>query len=406
MKKIGESFKGILGGLVFVIIGVVLLWWNEGNNVRNLKTTKELEDNYVEVASGVVDKNNEGKLVVTSGIINNEEELEDQLFGIKIKSPKLIRVVEVYQWEEESQTDDDNTTYSYKKVWSNDLIDSSSFHTNKYNNPTVKEYDDVTYTSSLVKLGAFTLSNEQVSNLSTNGEITSFDESIVSSMGYSIVNKYITNTKDMEHPEIGDFRIHYEYNNSSDVTVLAVQKGESFVSFVSKAGKTVNRITDGTKSGQEMINIIKAENKLIKWILRLVGTLLIISGICALFKPITTIANFVPILGGLVNTAVGLVGFLAGGALSLLVIAIAWIRYRPVLGICLLLGVLVLVFILIKLSKNKKQGVLVSDQAPVNINMNTNMENMNQTNDINQMNQIQNNDNTQTTDNDNQNMNN
>ena len=87
MKKIGESFKGILGGLVFVIIGVVLLWWNEGNNVRNLKTTKELEDNYVEVASGVVDKNNEGKLVVTSGIINNEEELEDQLFGIKIKIP-------------------------------------------------------------------------------------------------------------------------------------------------------------------------------------------------------------------------------------------------------------------------------------------------------------------------------
>ena len=38
MKKIGDSFKGVVFGIILIIIGVVLLWWNEGNNVKNLKS--------------------------------------------------------------------------------------------------------------------------------------------------------------------------------------------------------------------------------------------------------------------------------------------------------------------------------------------------------------------------------
>lgn len=365
MKKIKDSFGGILGGLVFILIGVVLLWWNEGNNVRNLKTTAELSKTYIEVSSEKVDASNEGKLVATSGKVKNEQELVDSLFGVNVKTPLLKRIVEVYQWEEESETDsDNNTTYNYKKVWSSDLIDSSNFHnTSGHTNPTYKEYQDEEYTSSLVNVGAFELSQEQIRSLSTNGTYNGFNEEIVAAMNYTISGNYITNTKDMNNPQIGEFRIHYEYNNSTDLSVLAVQRGNSFIDFVSKAGKTVNRVMDGVKSGEEMINIIKTENKILKWVLRLVGVILVISGVSALFKPLSTLANFVPILGGLVDTAIGLVAFLVGGALSLIVIAVAWIRYRPLLGIGLLAVAGVLIFFLIKKAKTKKETPVVNDMV-------------------------------------------
>ena len=50
-----------------------------------------------------------------------------------------------------------------------------------------------------------------------------------------------------------------------------------------------------------------------------------------------------PVLGDIVGAGTGLVAFLLGLAWSLLVIAVAWIRFRPVLAAALLGGVAILV---------------------------------------------------------------
>ncbi|MBQ6285470.1 MAG: TMEM43 family protein [Bacilli bacterium] len=361
MKKIGDSFKGIIGGFVLIAVAVVLLWWNEGNNVRNLKTTAEMGKNYIDVSSEKVNSENEGKLVATSGKLINEEELTDTKFNVKVTTPLLKRTVEVYQWEEEKETDSsDNTTYNYKKVWSSSLIDSSDFHNGGHTNPTTKLYEDETYTSTDVKVGAFSLSNEQVLTLSTKGTVSTFDTDFVKELGFTAYGNYLTNAEDINNPKIGDYRIIFEYNNSSEVSVLAVQKGNSFVDYVSSADKTINRVMDGVLSGEEMINVIKKENKILKWILRAVGIILCAAGFGAILKPISTIAGYVPILGSIVGAAVGLVSFLLGLAVSLVVIAIAWIRFRPVLGICLLAAVVAIIVLLITKFKNKKQETPVT----------------------------------------------
>ena len=54
MKRVGNSFKGVLGGIIAIIIGVVVLWWNEGNNVRNLKTTAEMEKSFIDVKIKII----------------------------------------------------------------------------------------------------------------------------------------------------------------------------------------------------------------------------------------------------------------------------------------------------------------------------------------------------------------
>ena len=384
MKRIGNSFKGIFGGFIAILIGVGLLWWNEGNNVRNIKTTAEMEKSYVDVKSDSVDSTNDGKLVATYGKLINEEELTDSTFGVTIKTPLMKRIVEVYQWDEDSSTDEDgNTTYTYEKKWSSDIIDSSSFHRKDHTNPTQKLYNDETLTSSNVKLNAFTLSNEQVNRLSTNGNFTDFNQEILTSLNLKVFNNYITTSEDLNNPQIGDTRISFVYNNSTDISVLAVQKGDSFVDFVSGAGKKVNRIMDGTHSGADMINTIKKENNILKWILRAVGIILLIAGFGTILKPLSAITSYVPIVGNLVDTAVGLVALLLGLSLGLIVIAIAWIRFRPLIGIGLLAAAGALIFLVVKKGKKDKPN----DQQMTNSS--DNMQNFQQpiNNDIPQVDQ-------------------
>ena len=112
-------------------------------------------------------------------------------------------------------------------------------------------------------------------------------------------------------------------------------------------------ITSGVKTGEAMINDIEASNNLFKWILRGVGILLIIMGIAGILSPISKLTSRIPILGNVVGAAVGGISFLLGLAIGLLVIAIAWIRFRPVLGIGLIVVVILLIVGVFKLRKDK-----------------------------------------------------
>ncbi len=355
MKRVGNAFKGVLGGFIFLIIGIVLLWWNEGNNVKNIKSTAEMEKVYVDVTSDKVDAANEGKLIATNGKLLNEQELQDDVFSVTIKTPIMKRIVEVYQWEEDSSTDEDgDTTYSYSKKWSSSIIDSGNFHDKSHENPKVKPYEDKVYTSSDVKVGAFTLSSNQVDTLSTKGTFTDYNAEKMQVLNLNIVGNYVTNSQDLNNPQIGDTRVSIVYNNSTDISVLAVQQGNTFVDFVSKSGRSVNRVMDGTHSGIEMINVIKDEDNLIKWILRAVGIIALALGFGTILKPISAVTSYIPLLGNVVGAAVGLVSFILGLALGIVIIAVAWIRFRPVLGIGLLVAALVLVVILVLRGKKSK----------------------------------------------------
>ena len=371
MKKIGDSFKGILGGFVFILIGIGVLWWNEGNNVKNIKTTAEMEKIVIDVSSETIDKNNEGKLIATNGKLLNEETMNDETFKVSLKTPKLVRTVEVYQWEEEENTDEnDNKTYSYNKVWSSSLIDSSKFNKSGHDNPTVKQYQDETYLSTLVKVGAFSLNSDQISSLSTKANYNTLSEEVATSLNMKIFGNYYSNAEDINNPNIGDVRVSFVYNDSTDISVLAVQTGETFTKYTSSYGKSESRLMDGIHSGKEMIEAIKKENNMLKWILRAAGALAVIIGFATILKPLSVVGGFIPLLGGVLQGMVGFAAFLLGLAVSLVVVAVAWIRFRPILGIGLLVAALAL-FVLVRMraKKNKpKENTQVVEEQTNNEN--------------------------------------
>lgn len=360
MEKIKNVFTGVLVGLLLIIIGAVLLFWNEKNNVKNIKDVDEMREVVINVDCEEINLENDGKLINTSGKLDKlGNKAQDEDFGIIVDTALLERKVEMFQWKESSSTDSNNkTTYSYKKEWSEDIINSNLFKETTYINPSNMPYGNKTSAILNAKLGKYELDGSQINKLPLNAEYQDFSLAVLPN-GYLTSEEtdksYITNSIDLTKPEIGDIRISYKYNNSENITVLAQQKGNNLINYITEKGTEINKVSDGIKTATEMINDIEKTNNLLKWGIRIGGTIAIIVGIMLLLGPISTLASFVPILGGIVGATIAFVSILLGTIISLIVISAAWIIYRPLLGIGLLLISIILIYLTIKYIKNKKQ---------------------------------------------------
>ena len=337
MKK-GNS---IVGGFIILIVGICLLWWNEGNNVKNIESVNEGMKNYIDIDSSKVDTKNDGKLVATHGDLVVTGEISDDVFGVTSSSAALLRNVEMYQWVEDCDSDDKNCTYTTE--WKDYVVDSSGFKEAGHSNPENMLYETETFTSSNATIGSFTLPDKLVNSLSTKHKITNLPETVAGNDSFTLSNNYYTNVRDGK-AEVGNIRVSFFDNDAKVVSVLAEQSGNTFKVYKTKKGKDLFRIFEDNYDGNDMLTIISKQNNFMKWLFRIVGILAVIGGIGSLFSPITNLVGRIPILGGIVNGATGVVSFVLGLAISLVVIAIAWFRFRPLLSIILIIivGALIL----------------------------------------------------------------
>ena len=137
-------------------------------------------------------------------------------------------------------------------------------------------------------------------------------------------------------PEVGDVRVTFEKVVPAKCTVMAVVDGDTFKPYKAKNGKRFQTLVMGKKSGDEIIDAEKEANNMFLWIFRLVGILMVIGGLKGIFGFIETILKVVPFIAGIFGWGVGVVCTIVGIVWSLIIIAIAWLFYRPILAICLL----------------------------------------------------------------------
>jgi hypothetical protein len=147
-------------------------------------------------------------------------------------------------------------------------------------------------------------------------------------------------------PEVGDVRVTFEKVVPAKVTVMAVVDGDTFKPYKAKNGKRYQTLRMGKKSGDEIVEADKDANTMFTWFLRLIGCLMVIGGLKGIFGFVETILKVVPFIAGIFGWGVGIVCTVIGVVWSLIIIALAWLFYRPLLGIALLLlaGFLVWVF--------------------------------------------------------------
>ena len=363
--KMGNSFASIPLGIVIVIFGCMMLWNNEKKNVINIKDVKEMRENIKTISSEEVNSDYEGKLIATYGKLNyGDSYLVDSTFGISVKTPILKRTVEMYEWIETSETKDEETTYSYSKEWSEKVVDSSNFKkSSDHTNPTYMPYDSEKYLVDSLKVGAYDLASVFKGKLSAEKDLLNLEPGVALPEGYTVNGKYITNSKDVENPEVGDIRISFTYGEYDDVTVLGKQTGSKIGEYTTKKNSTIVRLEKGEHDGNYLINSIESGNKFSKWMWRILGAILVCMGVSMILSPLTTLIGYIPFLGKIVNGAIGVVSSTVGIAISLVVIAIAWLVYRPIIGIALIV-VSVGLIILAKKYVSKKEPEKKEESKP------------------------------------------
>ena len=407
-SRIGSSFSGMGFGLILLVAGTGLLWWNEGDFVATRDALNETQSAAVELGDiKTLDPSLNGRVVHASGFADTQDVITDPVFGVGERAIALERKVEFYQWVEHSKSEKKKklgggeetvTTYTYEKKWTSRPVQSGQFKDpaarSGNSNSVLMNVENMTLRASNVTLGAYRLPAFLISSISgsapmqvkldpearkaldanialpnkepwqnqpADAALYSFGTQMVNSaLG---INEYVHEQGDTiyigktpSNPQIGDVRVKFKTVPPADISIIAKLNGDTFEKFVASNGKDISRLNMGTVSMENMFGKAHSGNSTMTWVLRGVGIILVIAGLKCLLAPLAVIASVIPLLGSIVGAGTGLVCTLLGLAWSLLIISIAWLRFRPLIGFAMIaVAVLLIAFLLIKGRSKKLQ---------------------------------------------------
>jgi hypothetical protein len=342
-QRLGDSFGGMAAGLVMIVVACSLLWWNESRSVEALKGIGDARGQVVRLESAAPDAANKDKLVHVSGKAEAKAAIADADLGISFNGALAVgRKVEMYQWVETCETkttesiggtETKTETCNYSKDWKEGRVDSKGFkkpagHENP--NPTLASKE---FFAADAVLGGFKLGEAVLAQIPLKDGAkpaappAGFAET---PMGY-----YASDTNGMpESPQIGDLRVTYASAASGQtISVLGRQTSDGFGKWENPSnGYTILSVAEGEKTAAMMLNEIEAGENMLTWILRAVGVVLNCMGFGLILAPLKALANFLPFLASIVGGGAGIIAFALGVPLSLIVIAIAWLAFRPLIG--------------------------------------------------------------------------
>ncbi|MBQ2761667.1 MAG: TMEM43 family protein [Mailhella sp.] len=400
-SRLGNSFSGIGMGLALFVAGTVLLWWNEGDFVATRDALNETQAQTQIVGNAAnLGPSFSGKVVHVTGFADTKDVLTDSAFGVSQTAIALERQVEFYQWvertEEKTQKklgggEETVTTYYYDKKWVSSPVDSSSFRDPQARERKVNTQliiaENQELLSSNVTFGAYRLPEFFVSSI---GGSRAFDVKMDEDARTQIENSIFAANPHMRPlrkaavqegaeapaapelvhqqgnviyvgrspaaPRIGDVRVTFTAVYPADISIIARFNGNTFEKVYTSNGKTVSRLNMGVVSSEQMFGKAHSSNSTWTWILRVVGTFLVIGGLKSIVAPLSVLASVIPLLGTIVGAGTGLVCSLLGFAWSLVIISIAWLRFRPLIGGAMIAVAALLIAALYFKGRAKKQA--------------------------------------------------
>lgn len=147
-------------------------------------------------------------------------------------------------------------------------------------------------------------------------------------------------------PRIGDVRVSFSEVACRTVSVMAKQSGFTLTPWHSSQGEgyTVEMVELGSRSAEEMVSGAQSANNIWTWVKRVFGFILCYAGFSMLTSIISTTAditlNWIPFLGpaatSIIDLGLCIANLILSISLSVIVAAVAWVFYRPVLGLTML----------------------------------------------------------------------
>lgn len=349
-SRIGKSLLAVLFGLALLVGSSALLFWNEGRAVVTARSLAEGSTAVIDVDPVRVEAPNEGKLVHINGDVMAAAPLRDPEFRVSVTGLRLVRTVEMYQWKEESRTEthktlgggeDTTTIYSYHLTWSGNRIDSSHFRRPEgHNNPPMR-YARTTFTARDAALGAFRPGESALRLLPAN-QVVRVEPALADTLRGRISGPLqATDGKlylgaDPSQPRAGDHLISFAIAPNGPASFIGRQSGADITEYQTKTGDRLLMARSGLLSAPDMFKIAEDENRMLTWLLRLVGVFLMLLGFALVLVPLSVIADVVPFIGNIVGFGALLVAAALTAVLGPAIIAVAWLWYRPLISIAVL----------------------------------------------------------------------
>eukprot|EP00092_Neocalanus_flemingeri_P003678 GFUD01003952.1.p1 GENE.GFUD01003952.1~~GFUD01003952.1.p1 ORF type:complete len:406 (+),score=125.46 GFUD01003952.1:100-1317(+) len=339
-------------GMVMVLVGGGLLFWNEGRAVRTSVALAEgLRDVLIPETLDVVFEENNGALVLVGGALTIEDSLTDEFYGISVPAVKMRKVVQVYQWYETEDAHNQNIdtgdhdthvekSYSYDTDWFDQHIDSSNFaNTLGHHNPHLDSWpaNSSLLTNSRVKIGGFLLGTDAKEKFSEFKPFTS--DSRPHSAGVKIYAGLYYHCRNVWEPEVGEHRVQFSYagRHGDQFTVVGRQAGREVRPYQTEAGEELLLLQAGLKEAGEVFHAEQISNRTATWVYRLAGWFVAFLGLSCLSSLLEMMMDQYPIMRRMVALGVTSLHFSVSITLSLSIIGLGWLWYRPLLGLALLL---------------------------------------------------------------------
>ncbi|XP_044751746.1 transmembrane protein 43 homolog [Coccinella septempunctata] len=336
-------------GIALFCTGVWLLTWNEGRAVHHADILDEAYNSVLSLNSyESAQREYDGELIHISGPIIVEEPLTEPDYGISIQSVKLKRRVQMYQWVEEVITRSTNemgsssdiADYHYDTEWRDKLVDSSSFYIRHgHQNPIEMPLKTHTYLAPFVRVGRITLGKHIKKKFNDFVEVTSDERPDNKNIKLHLGIYY--HCEDVWNPEVGDIRVQFYYAGLSGdpVTVIAMQKDGILVPYVTSKGQEIALIRHGILSVDDMFSAEHSDAKIETWKYRALGMFILYASSVCLARLLRIAFNNMPMLRGMFSEEISnYSNLMITLSVALFVIAMAWIAYRPMLGVALLMA--------------------------------------------------------------------
>jgi hypothetical protein len=296
-SRLGDSLKGIVGGLALFGVSFVILSSTEGRvswvdlaKKAELLNAQNLNDRAV------------GKLVSISAPALAQAPTGDSIYLKPGDYLAVERKVEMFSWIEEKETKRDKnlggsetqrTTYSYHKDWTHEPAESSRFKISKDNfNPAPLLRGDSARAAE-IRLGAYRVEGSSL-QLPAGVPLTLSPETISLPVDGRLVggDAIFRGAGSPDHPKVGDLRIRYEVVRAGfNGTLLGkLEAGGLITSYIDpKTDVRIHRLFRG--SHDEALAQFKSERKLMTWFLRAVGFFAIGIGLSLCLAPLAVFAK-------------------------------------------------------------------------------------------------------------------
>lgn len=367
-SRIKDAFIGILIGIGLIIGAIALIFWNERHSLHTAQSLEQAHKVLISVPNTPINNQNNLKVVYLSGLATTNDKLEDSTLGVTVNAINLNRKVEMYQWQEKTETKTESQmggsekqtkTYTYNMTWSSSLINSSNFKNPAgHQNPDNMPIQSLQQYAKTVTLGDFTLPEELVRqiNVSEPVDLSNVNKEALKSQynkSVNLVNNELYLGQDPQNPQPGDIRINLTAAYPQVVSIIAQQTGKTLQAYLAPAGESVFLLSTGQQSADQMIEQAQSQNKMMAWILRLVSLLMLIGGFSLILNPLVVLADVLPFLGSIVGFGTGFISFICGLGIWIIATAIAWFATRPLLSIGLIAVVIIAGYLIVKMKAKK-----------------------------------------------------